>query len=81
LYTISFNFPNLPKDGEIDITGLDQILLNGRTYRVNDEVDEHYRASNPVVLAEGGYGPGPSLVEAFAGNEHVTVEFTEGGEV
>jgi hypothetical protein len=74
VYKISFDFPNLPKGGEIDITGLNKIFENGKAYVIEDDVAEQFRVLNPVVLEEGGYGPGATLLEAFKDNEYVKVE-------
>ena len=78
MLAIRFALPNLPKDGEIDITGLDVIFKNGHTYKISDEAAEAFRVRNsrPVVSAETGntvYEPGPDLVEAFKANEYITV--------
>lgn len=83
MYTITFDFPNLPKGGEIDIFGLNAIFENGKTYQITKGQAEQYRLSNqrPVVSAaeeNPDQAPewelGPTLLEAFKDNDHVTVE-------
>lgn len=77
MYKITFNFPNLPKGGEVDITGLNHIFENGSTYTISEEEAQAFRDHNPVVLesdGDGVYGPGPTLLEAFKDNKHVKVE-------
>lgn len=79
MYTIKFDLPNLPKGGEIDIAGLNAIFENGKEYKVSDVEAEAFRTLHirPVVsedpLAPVVWGNGPTLLEAFKDNEHVTV--------
>lgn len=74
MYQIKFDFPNLPKGGEIDITGLNnRFYENGKTYAVSEEEAEQYRVTYPVVLDDGTTAPGPTLLEAFKDNKFVTV--------
>jgi len=84
MYTIKFDFPNLPKGGEIDITGLNVIFENGKEYTISKEAADAYRVHNqrPVVSASPDpqapteWELGPTLLEAFKDNEHVTVSKT-----
>lgn len=82
MYHIKFDFPNLPKGGEIQITGLEAIFENGKEYAVPKEVAEGYRLANqrPVVSDQPSdpqapieYELGPTLLEAFKNDKHVTV--------
>lgn len=84
MYKISFDFPNLPKGGEIDIAGLHvengdgvpQHMQNGHEYIVSDEMAEQFKVEHPVVLDEEGVrreAPGPDLVRAFHDNPYITV--------
>jgi hypothetical protein len=79
VYTIKFDFPNLPRHGDIDVTGLDQIFQNGKEYTISAAQAEMFRAHNqrPVVsddpLGPVEYEPGPTLLEAFKDNQYVTV--------
>jgi hypothetical protein len=86
VYTIKFDFPNLPKGGEIDITGLNQIFENGKEYVVDADEAELFRIANqhPVVsdkpqdLRDGvEWEKGPTLLEAFKDNPGVTVTVTK----
>ena len=83
MYKISFDFPNLPKGAEIDITGLTGIFQNGKSYIIDDVQAEGYRAAglHPVVVegpAESDapieWKQGPTLLEAFKDHAHVKVE-------
>jgi hypothetical protein len=87
VYTIAFNFPNLPKGGEIDITGLNQIFKNGNEYTIDAHEAELFRIANqrPVVsdkpqdLRDGvDWEKGPTLLEAFKDNPGVTVTVAKG---
>ena len=48
---ITFDFPNLPKGGEIDIHGLNAIFENGKTYNIPEDMSQQFRTLNarPVV--------------------------------
>lgn len=80
MYKIKFDYPNLPKGGEIDITGLNRIFENGKEYQISNAEAEAFRLHNnrPVVsedpLAPVTWENGPTLLEAFKDNEYVTVE-------
>lgn len=85
MYTIKFDFPNLPKGGEIDITGLAVIFENGKEYSISKTVAEGYRLHNqhPVVPTDPDpqapikYELGPTLLDAFKDHPHVTVKVVE----
>lgn len=86
MYTVKFDFPNLPKDGEIDITGLTGIFKNGHTYKISAAEAEAYRVAHqhPVVSADTGvteWELGRTLLEAYKDVEGVTVQVAkqEGG--
>jgi hypothetical protein len=85
VYTIKFDFPNLPKGGEIDITGLyvenenksPSHFENGKSYVIDDAMAENFRVSSPVVSTDkegrATSEPGPTLLEAFKDNKFVVV--------
>jgi hypothetical protein len=90
VYKISFNLPNLPKGGEIDITGLHvenpdgstNYFQNGKTYEISDAMAENFRLQQPVVV-DGEEVPGAPLDKAFKDNPNIKVEIvkkSEGGD-
>lgn len=77
MYQLQFNYPNLPKGAEIDITGLDYIFKNGETYDVTTAEADRFRSVQAEML---GLETGPTLSEAFKdnGGVKVTVKKKEG---